>query len=1021
MANTEISGIEKRNMNRDRQGERRHKRARQLINSKIDFKKLVKSDCPQQLFSSMWTQFDQALSKDNLFKNYLSYVDGYNTGVEHCQDMLENHNINVGFPKLIILSSRPESFRTESWFYNGQKTLSFYLAWMKRLEITHTPSIEDVLLSLIFHSAILHKPTLDQIILDVVKGNPKLITVQELPAIDIIINDNATPTNYYTQIKNNLKAIHQAKIFLSPLTVRIVKLYLNSIKHEHPTSTEICTQTIYRRLRVFKEVGAISQSMPLIDFLTSAIYVLEDYLEVNLPEYLWYLLMGQDRAYTIPTNNWQSIVHNISHRDAKISALSAPSTPAPNVTQHYKARSKTDLAVDIAKLFKKTGAQKISKTKFTASLTELHSQLLRNEAPLNEIALTGWLLSKVTGGCEVSSVQTYSNRITNRWLSVSRGMELEDFDEDDFLYFYDELIELGRTEKAKNATASLIDEIHSYLVTHHDIEPIAALSSKVRPHRKTGYISETMFQSILNQIDSLDLNLEAIESLKLALILAHRCSLRVGEIAKIRIKDIFAVSYLDIRNNKYGNNKTSSALRRILLSKLLTKEDYELFKRVYAKRVSSEGETLIATQAGLPYQPNDLSRLLSEAIKACTGLSYLSTHHLRHSFITNFQLMSFIYDDDNAYNDHICYSWLQSLIPYTQEEAHEILTTIESPLAYKKILALAGLAGHASPTTTYSSYVHLLDIQIGLLLWHTDFKLSKAHSALLKLPRRQQKSIHDPLLLNSYLLKKLKLKKLPKPRSTTKLNTINHPTAKRRYGFNEVRLVLTAYATKEDYQEWLLKLSIEEATFMSWLENARRLRSDARFKTSAGNSKLFKVNDKVSLVPKLDKFDEDKKILTHITEKFRKLYTESKLPRPLLLKFILLTLMNSTHQRNYIMFRDISHLKGYIEVLSELIHKKNIRLTIYNEARATKFEEKELAQVLYIMKSYRPHIKHEGTKQHNNRSTFRVAISIASQTEEERIANNIKKPIEQWTVRTLQIFCHHAYIMMGNIIESNEK
>ena len=39
----------------------------------------------------------------------------------------------------------------------------------------------------------------------------------------------------------------------------------------------------------------------------------------------------------------------------------------------------------------------------------------------------------------------------------------------------------------------------------------------------------------------------------------------------------------------------------------------------------------------------------------------------------------------------------------------------------------------------------------------------------------------------------------------------------------------------------------------------------------------------------------------------------------------------------------------------------------------------------------------------------------------QRIANNIKKPIEQWTVRTLQIFCHHAYIMMGNIIESNEK
>lgn len=1014
MAHTDMSGPEKRKSNRNRQVERKRKRARQLIRSKINFKQLVKSDNPQQSFSSMWTQFDQALSKDNLFKNYLSYVDGYNTGVKYCQDMLENHNINVGFPKLIVLSSRPESFRTESWFYNGQKTLSFYLAWMKRLEITHTPSIEDVLLSLIFHSAILHKPTLDQVILDASKGRTKLITIQELPAIDIIINDNTTPTNYYTQIKNKPEAIHQAKVFLSPLTVKIIKLYLGSIKHEDPTNTKISTQTIYKRLSVFTDVGAISQLMPLKDFLTSAIYVLEDYLEINLPEYLWYLLMGQDRAYTIPTNNWQSIVHNISHKNTKIKALSTQSTPAPNVAQRYKACSKPNLAVDIAKLFKKTGAQKISKTKFTASLTELHAQLLLNEAPLNEIALTGWMLSK---SCQVNTLHTYSKTITNRWLSVSRDMQLEEFDEDDFLYFYNELIELGSTEKAKNKIASLIDEIHSYLVIHHDIEPIAPLSFKVRPHRKTGYISETMFQAILNKINSLDLNIEAIESLKLALILGHRCGLRVGEIAKIRIKDIFDLSYLDIRNNKYGNNKTSSALRRILLSKLLTKEDYELFKRVYAKRASSEGETLIATQAGLPYLPNNLSKLLSEVIKACTGLPYLSTHHLRHSFITNFQLMSYIYDDDNNYNDHICYSWLQNLIPYTQEEAREILTTIESPLAYKKILALAGAAGHASPTTTYSSYVHLLDIQMGLLLWHTDFRLSKAHSSFLQLSLRKQKLVDDPLLLNRYLLKKSKLKKFTKPKSITKLNTIKPTLNERRYGFNEVRIVLTEYATKGDYQKWLLKLSIEDATFTNWLNNACRLRNDARFKTSEGNSKLFKINDKVSLVPRSDRFDEDKKILTHMTEKFRKLYSQSKSRRPLLLKFILLTLMNSTYKKNYIMFRDINNLKGYIEVLSELIYKKNIRLTIYNKARATKPEKKELDKIVGILKSYKHHIKYEGIDNTNNRATLRIAISIASQTEEERIANNIKKPIKQWTVRTLQIFCHYVYIMMGSNIE----
>ena len=46
---------------------------------------------------------------------------------------------------------------------------------------------------------------------------------------------------------------------------------------------------------------------------------------------------------------------------------------------------------------------------------------------------------------------------------------------------------------------------------------------------------------------------------------------------------------------------------------------------------------------------------------------------------------------------------------------------------------------------------------------------------------------------------------------------------------------------------------------------------------------------------------------------------------------------------------------------------------------------------------------------------IRVELSLASQTEKQRLEKRSESdlPIRQWTVRTLQIFCHYVYIMMG--------
>ena len=220
-----------------------------------------------------------------------------------------------------------------------------------------------------------------------------------------------------------------------------------------------------------------------------------------------------------------------------------------------------------------------------------------------------------------------------------------------------------------------------------------------------------MFQATINSADNIGMTTDEVDAVKLALILGQRCGLRIGEIVKIRLKDVAITSaYLEVRDNKYGNNKTGSALRRTLLEQLLTDSDMSLFKRIELRRNESKGDTLIANQAGMAYRASDLLKTISQLIKTTTGLSHLTTHHLRHSFLTNFQLMSFLYDQANNFKEHRFTQALKDLLPYNEDKSREILAYIETSLQYKKIYALAGVAGHASPSTTFDSYVHLTDI-----------------------------------------------------------------------------------------------------------------------------------------------------------------------------------------------------------------------------------------------------------------------------------------------------------------------
>ena len=1020
------SGIKIRKDRRDKLEKKRFSLACKLIDKHIDLVAIAASEDKQQLFELMWLRFDTNLSANKHFKDVGKYSTSYNHAVKYCQRKIEDKNIEIGFPKLIIQSSRDESFRTQEWFNDGKRILGFYLKWIKSLENKKTIDItvSDILFTLIFHSAVLKAPVLQEILDQIIEKRLRLEQISGLPTITLIVNDNTYHTNTY----EGSKAVHQVQVFISPLSAHIIQSYIKEQKDTVSDSDK--KPTIYER---YKSIELIQKNqgndinLGLKRFLKGAIYVLENYFIFNIPEHTWYIIRGEEKTYSLATSNWQALIYNIRHDESqKQQSFNSNFT---NMGGDSHVESNPHLVVEVAKLLRKdikNNSSKLSEKKLIIGLDAIYNRLQNGQGSLQEKAIIGWLLSKART-CKASSVQTYSNRITSRWLTLTQDVTLESYQEEDFITLYSEIIELSKTTKAKNSVAKLINEIHQYMVRHYHIESIAPLTTSDKSHHKVGYISEKMFQAILDKINSLNTNVDEKQALSLALILGHRCGLRIGEIVKIRLRDVAETqNYLEIRNNKFGNNKSLSALRRVLLAQLLTESDIKLIKRVYIKRSGDRGQTLIASQDGMSYSTQAISKKLTHLIREVTGLSYLTTHHLRHSCLTNFQLMSFLYDKDYKFSSHPSAMFLKNLLPYESVQATNIINHFETNLSYKKIYALAGIAGHATPSTTFSSYVHFTDIQLGLLLWQTDFKLSLKHNQILKIPKKQKLETENRhLKINEYIMNSLKLSYLPKPmHSKTLNNKFDEKIVKvEKYSFDEVHQVLEAYTQKGDYENLMHIYDVSQETFETWHHNAKRLRDASEFQTRKGNPRLFDINNKGGLLPIKDRYNDDRKIMMRMTEKFRSLYLESDDKKPIH-QFIYHTLTHSQNNKNFIKFNCAVDLYNYLQVIRKLVYKKDIRLSYYNYAQAAEKDQNAWDDALKdIPISQRRNMDNAQEDSFcKNKRQIRVELSLASQTEVTRIKNRANSviPIKQWNVRTIQIFSHYVFIMIGERVKPTQ-
>lgn len=916
----ERSGIEQREKNRQKNLANKLKKARQtaekLAERVIDLDKVAVAKDKQAEFDQQWEAFEQQLKNDPACKTASTYAHAYNAGLKLIQQHIETAELAISFPRFIVIEQRPAHFRDKTWFLNGKAWSQVYADWLASFNQPKTLDLGDILRSLILQTGIVDKPILKAILDQVGSKKPPIYQIFDLPFV--IVSSDKPIKGYATNVRVGEQHQTQLLKFLSPITATLIQRFLkqNTTHSQMAMDFDKMLGNILHDSRyAFKTARQQTQ-------LNAALYVMEHHSGFDVSEMAIAMLQGKPKTYSLPISNWQVLIQNRRNNAIKLGKLDI--TNQIHLPNSPKKANKL-LSIKIKKLFD-SQSHKLSKSELGKNLQNLLDELNQNQAPTNEIALIHWLAYKLES-CKPSSVQTYSNRLSNRWLALSHELDVDSFDEEDYEALYEEMLTLTKNDSAKEDLAVLLDDFHRFLVEQFEAVSIEPLSTGTTPHHKTAYISEAMFQAILTACDKLAISQHDKLNLKTALILAHRLGMRIGEITKLKLKEISPLlEYCEIRDNQYANNKSSSALRRLPIELMLLPDDFAIIRQVYESRKQNKHVTLIATEGGQALLKSNFSQQITSLIQQVTGLDNLSTHSLRHSCISNLQLLLFLTDEDYQDITHSAIMALWKFLPYQPSTAKAIIQQLFGELAYQSNYAIAGFAGHAHPDVSYQSYSHFNDILTSILLWQTDYQLSQTQAKnMFGLPRRKLDLCQNSTALNEYLLKKLTCKNLPTLKSKT---FASQPLSRpQKYTFNAVKAVLDSYG-KTDFDNQCRYYQVSKEVAKKWLTNATRLKTDKRFFTKTGKSRLFDKDDNsLALGKKLTAVES--KINTKLINNFRKYFVKPSHQADLAF-FIHYILTHALSHDATLIFDNVAELQRFLQVIKCLELSSHTYLAVHH-------------------------------------------------------------------------------------------
>lgn len=481
--------------------------------------------------------------------------------------------------------------------------------------------------------------------------------------------------------------------------------------------------------------GAHRQTLSSLNaFCQGAQSVTEALPDVELPQALLECAAGRVGSVSLPSKHHQNrFARNLDSKIPQAFSLNdvliSPGKSGGQDTKKHVALTRSEYAGDtitpdifIRQMHAALKAE-ISGLKNTpAQAIRRLQEISRQNLSLNAAILVDWLLDRlVPRKIKVSSALRYFTEIARLWLFHTNEADLDDMDESELEHVYREMLSFKPEDKiqSQNYLQGRLQDLHEF-ASQSDRYALPALSSffegvgttQAQSQVRAGYIPEHNFQSMLQSIQNLTgTDPDTKEGFAVLLILAYRTGMRRGELLKLRLSDIERSEerWIYVVNNRYGSNKSDSARRRIPLYLLLLPSEMQRFQQYFKKRLiqnENHTSTLLFSDPHAVTVPHSGS-LVSGLIKALLGfqgLGELSFHHLRHSTLTNL----FVVMEESP-------DLIVTLTGYSLEHAKKIRSDLFSanPMCSRdKYSAIAGVAGHLSPETTFLYYIHEVSLHV---------------------------------------------------------------------------------------------------------------------------------------------------------------------------------------------------------------------------------------------------------------------------------------------------------------------
>ncbi|MEO1240849.1 MAG: site-specific integrase [Pseudomonadota bacterium] len=562
------------------------------------------------------------------------------------------------------------------------------------------------------------------------------------------------------------------------------------------------------------------------DLCHAALWKVENSIEGSLSAAMSEALLGRTRMLC-PDVTAESILQTKNFRPHQLSSLGLFSAYGTDQASPEDASKPIRSVTELERLFRDILSVDGASRKDTTQnlLNRLEPYRHADWPPAAEI-LFEWLWSLLKEhGLKPSTINRYFTAVGRLWLTVFEELNPALLEADDLASAYDDLIDLIRSNKERNYTRTRLRQLHRFARSRYGLTDIAdeifggdgdctLVSARIVPY--------TASSAILQTIRSMFVSEEEGDQYALMFIIAYRSGLRVGEIKKLRPMDIESSpkGWAFIRANQYANNKTSAALRKIPLSVLLKSDERKLFDNHLVKRrlLDKSGRLPLFTPPGLdtPYDSEEISRSVGDAMNAVLRSKGWKFHHLRH---TAFSLLQCVIEGET--------SLARDMGGWTLNEMQQIREALIGNKDDRRTghWALALLAGHANPKTTMETYMHLMRSILARKIERTPLGLDADEiAAAAAISLRAARKIETPAALIKALSKPAKKYVAPAPSLLEPVEeNVAAPAGPETSAIDDM---VTCERVIQTYQETLslrtaaIRWRIDEPTADRWLQNA---------------------------------------------------------------------------------------------------------------------------------------------------------------------------------------------------------